>query len=279
MAKRIIKYNTDKKLLNLGCGNHAHPDWVNLDFRFPFPTKNPLLIKLIHKAGIIDLDRRNFLLSLSSSFVNYNLSRKGKLPFPDNSFDAVYSSHLLEHLEYYRALGLIAESFRVIKPGGIVRIALPDLEMLAKDYIAQLDSLSEAEDNELVEGWERYDSAVTFMLDQMVRSEFWGRIKEFQPEEYARVTKEGSYQRWLMKLYRLLAISRRGFANWGELHKWMYDRVSVRYHLMKAGFTGVVQREADESYIEGFADYNLDTNPDGTIYKTDSFYMEGIKPK
>lgn len=273
-----MQISRERKLLNLGCGSRIHADWVNLDFRFPFPMNNPLLIKLACSAGLISAGKRDLLLNLSRSFIGYNLNKNKPLPFPADYFTAVYSSHLLEHLEYYKALKVISESFRVLQPGGIIRIALPDLEELAREYLEQYNKLKEAVDVELKAGWVDYDRAVTFLLDQMVRCDFWGRMKEFQPEEYSQMIKKGSAKGPLLKLYRRLAIWRRGFKSWGELHKWMYDRVSMRYHLLQAGFTDIRECSAVESRIEGFTDYYLDTNTDGTVYKADSFYMEGMKP-
>jgi SAM-dependent methyltransferase len=54
----------------------------------------------------------------------WNLNRR--LPFPDRSIDAVFHEHLLEHLTMDRALALTRECHRVLKPGGVLRIAVPD---------------------------------------------------------------------------------------------------------------------------------------------------------
>jgi len=267
----------EKRLLNLGCGSRIHPAWVNLDFRFPFPIKNPVLIKIIHSTGLITEEKRDLLLNLSRSFIGHNLNKNKPLPFPAGHFQAVYTSHTLEHLEYFQALKVISESYRILQLGGIIRIVLPDLARLTREYLTQYDKLKEASEPELTEGWRDYDRAVTFLLDQMVRTDFWGRMKEFQPDEYARMTKKGSAKSSLIKIYRRFAIWRRGFKNWGELHKWMYDRVSIRYHLLQAGFTDIRECAASESRIAGFSGYHLDTNSDETVYKDDSFYIEGMK--
>ncbi len=64
----------------------------------------------------------------------------------------------------------------------------------------------------------------------------------------------------------------------GEIHQWMYDRYSLSQLVTKSGFVQVQDCSADSSYIEGFAAYCLDTEPDGTIYKPDSFFLEAQKP-
>jgi len=51
-----------------------------------------------------------------------------KLPFPDNSFDVVYSSHMLEHTSDYHLS--LAEMNRVVRPGGVVIIGVPTASMV-----------------------------------------------------------------------------------------------------------------------------------------------------
>jgi hypothetical protein len=57
----------------------------------------------------------------------------------------------------------------------------------------------------------------------------------------------------------------------------MYDRYSLGKILQQMGFTEIIQRQADISYISNWSDFNLDTEPDRTVYKPDSLYMEAIK--
>ncbi len=64
----------------------------------------------------------------------------------------------------------------------------------------------------------------------------------------------------------------------GEVHNWMYDRVSLRALLQSVGFAEVKACGAAESSIPGFAAYGLDTNPDGSTRKPDSLFMEARKP-
>lgn len=55
-------------------------------------------------------------------------------PFPDDSFEYIYSEHLFEHLELPQAATLLEECFRVLKPGGRMRLAMPDFHFLMELY-------------------------------------------------------------------------------------------------------------------------------------------------
>lgn len=56
------------------------------------------------------------------------------LPFPDGSAGAIFHEHLLEHLTLEAAAKLIEESHRVLSPGGIMRIAVPDAGRYLNSY-------------------------------------------------------------------------------------------------------------------------------------------------
>ena len=51
-------------------------------------------------------------------------------PFPDASFDYIFSEHQLEHIDYEGALVMFKECHRILRPGGKLRIAIPSLEPL-----------------------------------------------------------------------------------------------------------------------------------------------------
>jgi hypothetical protein len=56
----------------------------------------------------------------------------GKLPYADESVDEVYASHVLEHIARADTISTLREWIRVLKPGGIIRVAVPDMELWAK---------------------------------------------------------------------------------------------------------------------------------------------------
>lgn len=93
--------------LNLGCGADHKPGWVNIDDGSHFGQKG--------------LD------------VRHNLARG--IPFADSTADAIYNEHLIEHLTKKQGLKFLQECHRVLKAGGILRIACPDLEDIIADYL------------------------------------------------------------------------------------------------------------------------------------------------
>jgi predicted SAM-dependent methyltransferase len=61
-----------------------------------------------------------------------NLLRK--LPFPDNFAQYVFSEHVYEHLSYKEGSLLLHEIYRVLRPSGVLRLAVPDLDFLIRLY-------------------------------------------------------------------------------------------------------------------------------------------------
>lgn len=57
------------------------------------------------------------------------------IPFADASVDAIFHEHLFEHIPLRAGAGLMDECFRVLKPGGILRIGVPDAGELLKSYV------------------------------------------------------------------------------------------------------------------------------------------------
>jgi hypothetical protein len=64
----------------------------------------------------------------------------------------------------------------------------------------------------------------------------------------------------------------------GEVHRWMYDRQSLRRLLHATGFEGEAVCRADESRIPEFARFHLDADEDERVRKPDSLFFEASKP-
>jgi predicted SAM-dependent methyltransferase len=80
------------------------------------------------KDGWVDIDVVGHPVDVA-----WNLLRR--LPFPDRSVDAVFHEHVLEHFSLEHGLRLTEECARVLKPGGVLRIAVPDTAAYARSYI------------------------------------------------------------------------------------------------------------------------------------------------
>ena len=117
--------------LHLGCGGFAPDNWLNTDGSWHvWLAKWPLLKKMALLSGI--LPPIHLEHPWSPSIVHLDL--RHPLPFPDERFTAVYSSHLLEHLHRTEALALLREVRRCCRPGGTVRMAVPDLAHYLAEY-------------------------------------------------------------------------------------------------------------------------------------------------
>lgn len=117
--------------INLGCGVDNPPQWQGLDGgvylvlrRLPrFVAKR--LFKLFASARHYEAD--TFLNKLYGSPILHCDLAKG-LPYTDHTVPAVFSSHFFEHIRRDEALSLLRECRRVLKPNGIIRICVPDLQ-------------------------------------------------------------------------------------------------------------------------------------------------------
>ncbi|GAB3693516.1 hypothetical protein GCM10027592_13460 [Spirosoma flavus] len=109
------------------------------------------------------------------------------LPFPSNQFDVVYHSQVLEHIPKEKADDFLAECFRVLKPGGIIRVVLPDLENIVNEYQKYMN-LCVSERTDVAEA--NYDWILLEMYDQTVRNRPGGHMgtyfakPELQNETY-----------------------------------------------------------------------------------------------
>jgi len=107
----IIKFTVKnqkkkKRFYNIGAGNFFHPYWTNIDYASDWYEK-------VQKAN----------------FINHNLFDKGSLPIEDNVAEIVYSSHTLEHIDDESAEVILKEAYRILKPKGMLRLTLPNVEL------------------------------------------------------------------------------------------------------------------------------------------------------
>lgn len=90
--------------LNLGCNNRIRPGYINVD-RDQYPGVDVV-------GDVFKLDK-----------------------VEDNSVDEIYASHILEHAPHPRTLEVLKEWCRVLKPGGMLKVAVPDFKRAVEIYL------------------------------------------------------------------------------------------------------------------------------------------------
>lgn len=112
--------------LNLGSGPRAVHGWVNVDYGLGARlSRVPLVGRVLAGAFSSRWDRDIVIHDLTKPF-----------PWADDSIEACYSSHTLEHLSRAEGRSFLNEIHRVLKPDGVVRIVVPDLDCIVQHYRA-----------------------------------------------------------------------------------------------------------------------------------------------
>jgi predicted SAM-dependent methyltransferase len=153
--------------VNLGCGLAVTTGWVNIDgslnalvSTLPRPLHR-LAYRLTGANRYYSEDEYCRLLR-DHYFIHHDLSQS--IPLFDGVADYIYSSHFLEHLFRQDGKQLLEESFRALKPGGTIRIVVPDLA-----YALSLYSAGEKQkmllDNFFVEDDDSYYARHKYMYD------------------------------------------------------------------------------------------------------------------
>lgn len=263
--------------LNVACGARYHKDWINIDFH----------------ADSNRVKKVNLL---------------GGLPFPNDTMDSIYSSHFLEHLSLEDGRILVSDMYRVLKKNGVVRIVVPDLENVCREYLNILHECKE--DKSKIK---RYEWITVELLDQLTRDVSGGYmqkifdkvivdkdkkladyilyrtgdnlLQEF-PSHKRKITLDKIKNKILylyLSFIQLLIprnIRKHIFVNTtvGEKHRWMYDNYSLSKLLSEIGFNNIVIQKYNTSNIKNFNSFNLDCHDDGSPYKgVHSLYIEAFK--
>ncbi len=132
------KVPTHNAWANLGCGLRCLPGWQNVDGSLTalfgsrrLSSINDILYKLAGSSEFYTLEQYNEIIK-NSGLLFFDL-RDG-VPFEDNSLDIIFTSHFLEHLTEADGLNFLKDCHRALKPGGLMRVLVPDLDFAAKLY-------------------------------------------------------------------------------------------------------------------------------------------------
>lgn len=117
-ARKVAAYQTSKPIvkrllqrdvvkLNVGSGTDYKEGWINIDNN--------------SDENVVKLD------------LNWDL--RNPLPFPEDSVDYIFNEHFFEHLTVEEGQAAMKDFSRVLKKGGVMRIAMPSLEAAVQDYL------------------------------------------------------------------------------------------------------------------------------------------------
>ena len=123
--------------LNIGCGMAPTKGWINYDNSPAVRIARwPAVVRLLRALGLFDSDNAGFADFCRTHGIRY-ADAVARIPHPDATVDVVYSSHMIEHLDRREVRRFLAECRRVLKPGGVLRIVVPDLRVTVNDYVAK----------------------------------------------------------------------------------------------------------------------------------------------
>ena len=102
---------THKAFYNFGSGVWRHPLWTNIDYDSHYYA---------YKSDLID--------------INWDIASGAPVSVENNAAELVYSSHTVEHLLDAHVDHMLSEAFRILKPGGIIRVTTPNIQLNWEAY-------------------------------------------------------------------------------------------------------------------------------------------------
>lgn len=114
-----------KKFLYVGCGAHRMKDFIHVEIN---------IAKQYKKNG--DAGEPEILADITKH-----------IPLKDSSVDLIFSRATLEHLTYPELINHFLECHRLIKKGGHIRMSVPDMDIMIKNYLNKQEDLNEAINN------------------------------------------------------------------------------------------------------------------------------------
>ena len=126
--------------INIGCGSAPTPGWKNYDNSPSVKlAKSPLKRLMLRSLGLLNAEQLKFIAMAKAADIHF-VNACSKIPEAHGSVEVIYSSHMLEHLDREKAAKFLREAFRVLAPGGIIRIAVPDISYHVNNYLTHRDA-------------------------------------------------------------------------------------------------------------------------------------------
>ena len=281
-----------KSYLNLGCGDRFHPAWTNVDYaacdptilsynlrgRFPFADEQ---FDIVYHSHLLEHFPRSYALPFLRE-CHRVLKPEGiiRIATPDlERLVRIYLKALEESVKgdeqwqrnyEWILIALYDQTVRE-QSGGEMAAYLQQPNLPNKEFVLEQHGVDA---RRLIDEAERRRSVR--QTDTLSQSDFKGTrrgLSRFLRNPSA--LKELLIRFLLGGEYELLQVGR--FRHGGEPHLWMYDRYSLMKLLGEAGFNNPRSLGAAESQIPNWINYNLDTEPDGAVYKPDSLFVEARK--
>jgi len=228
-----------KNRLHLGCGLTTPAGWINIDGSWNARlAKHPVLRRIAHSLQLISADKLS--VPWDSTILIHDVRKP--LPFPADSADVIYSSHLLEHLYFEEARALIQECFRVLTAGGVLRVVVPDLRAIVREYLGEGQIGEPSKEFETLQPADRLNHRLLM---------------------WPAAPSKGNF------LYRLYT----GLKDFHQ-HKWMYDANSLNALFASTGFAAVQEMPLYTSRIAGIEAVEHPSR----VADGQGICVEGIKP-
>jgi len=184
--RRVAQWRTERNyrgarniLLNAGSGDKGRSGWVNMD---AFPCES----------------------------VNCVYDCRKVFPFPDEAVRAIFCEHFFEHLDYTEEVPhFLSECFRVLQPGGVLRIIVPDAGRYLHAYVEP--------------GWLELE-----------------RLRLLDAEH----AEKGGEVRYHTKMEVINEVFRQAYE-----HKYAYDHETIEFLLKRYGFGQVIHQRFNQSLI------------------------------
>jgi predicted SAM-dependent methyltransferase len=126
--------------VNIGCGRTPTTGWKNYDSSLAVRlAKVPLLPRLLAKLKLLTAAQQANLAFLCDHTIEW-ADATAHIPLPSRTVEVLYTAHMLEHLDREEVSRFLVEARRVLIPGGILRIAVPDLRKKAERYLIDGDA-------------------------------------------------------------------------------------------------------------------------------------------
>jgi SAM-dependent methyltransferase len=206
-------------------------NWINIDNDFKIRmSRNPVLryaAKFLVATRLVKIDYNFLMPKVPPNYLLLNMAKQN-LPFDTSSIKYCFTSHFIEHVPRVRAEEIARETHRVLKPGGVLRVVTPDLEVYTKNYL-----LSKKGDKKAREFWSKtYTECKT--PAEKINALF---ARPANPEE--------RYLGFKNPVSRYLKQSLASDLN----HQWIYDFDDLRALLAGVGFRNIKRWQAQKGTV------------------------------